>query len=593
MPVFALPLALIALTSLPMLAAIYWMRSRHHTRIVSTLSLWVDQRTPREGGRRLQRLQLPLLFLLELLALLLLTAAAAGPVLHDKRIVHRIVVVLDDSYSMRADASGGKAGTPDTADTPRDRAVQAIHEVLRDHQPFSVRFVLAGTGPQVVGDAVSTMSAVDEQLRQWHGQAPGADLYEALATARQIAPEAEVLVMTDHKPASMPAGGRVQWRAFGRSLPNIAFVNAVRQDAGAGHRVLLAVANLSAKVGRTTLTAAGKPMTLSLQPWQVRRMWFDLPADAPAFRASLGDDGLAADNRVVLLPSPRQRLRVRLAVGQPRFAAQLRRALLATGRVHLVGDHPQLRIADRAPATQPAASTADETWRLRLMIADKGPAYVGPFVYDRSHPLTRGLSLAGVVWGAAKTGEMPGAPVLAAGDVPLLTDLPLPGGRHLLRLRIVPGESTLGQTPAMPILMWNLVAWRLAHTPGLRQVNFPLGASATLALPRDVKRVRVQPPTGESREAPAVDAAVRIAADEVGVYTVTSGESGASAPAYRFAVNVLDRGESDLSGAATGRWGQWKLSAGEAWHDRHLAWVLLLLALGVLALHAVLLARHE
>ena len=42
-------------------------------------------------------------------------------------------------------------------------------------------------------------------------------------------------------------------------------------------------------------------------------------------------------------------------------------------------------------------------------------AYLGPFVIDLTHPLTEGLSLGGVVWGAGVTEQLLGTPIITAG----------------------------------------------------------------------------------------------------------------------------------------------------------------------------------
>jgi len=79
LPFFAYPLALVALAALPVLAAIYLFRHRFRRRTVSSLLLWRFRVQTSEGGAKVQRLQLPLLFFLELLALLLLAVSASGP----------------------------------------------------------------------------------------------------------------------------------------------------------------------------------------------------------------------------------------------------------------------------------------------------------------------------------------------------------------------------------------------------------------------------------------------------------------------------------------------------------------------------------
>jgi hypothetical protein len=115
-PLFTTPLAFIGLASLPALVAIYYLKSRPRKQVVSSLMLWIDPRMTHEGGVRLERLRTPLLFWLELLSLLLLTLAAAGPLLQAGNSSRPLVVVLDDSFSMLA---GGN-------DSPRQKAIQAL-----------------------------------------------------------------------------------------------------------------------------------------------------------------------------------------------------------------------------------------------------------------------------------------------------------------------------------------------------------------------------------------------------------------------------------------------------------------------------------
>ena len=79
MPFFTYPLAWIAAITLPALAAIYFLRHRFRKQSVSTLLLWQMHQESREGGRRIEKPKLPLVFFLELLVLLLLVLAATGP----------------------------------------------------------------------------------------------------------------------------------------------------------------------------------------------------------------------------------------------------------------------------------------------------------------------------------------------------------------------------------------------------------------------------------------------------------------------------------------------------------------------------------
>ena len=121
---------------------------------------------------------------------------------------------------------------------------------------------------------------------------------------------------------------------------------------------------------------------------------------------------------------------------------------------------------------------------------------------DRSHPLTEGLSLRGVIWGAGKGAALDGAPVIMAGGVPLVadTELAVPGGgsRHEVRIRVDWLLSTLLDSPDWPILIANVhrdrpVSAQIADIlidEGERRVGRPFGKH--LALTRFVSRRQIE-----------------------------------------------------------------------------------------------------
>jgi hypothetical protein len=239
-------------------------------------------------------------------------------------------------------------------------------------------------------------------------------------------------------------------------------------------------------------------------------------------------------------------------------------------------------ITDSADAP-PADS---DCWQLHLMQEKDAEAYLGPFVLERTHPLTEGLHLAGVVWAAGKGHEAPGAPVIMAGNVPLLSDAQTASGQHRLQLRLRPDLSTLPQSPAWPVLIWNLVHWRAGDMPGIRHPNLRLGEPAVLAAAPGSEHVEVSGPAGTARAMEVRARRVVIPADDVGLYEIREGNEVRS-----FGVSALNAEESDLSAAVTGRWGEWIEDEVGTPGIVHLAWLFLLLALGVLTAHLALATR--
>ncbi|MCX5682241.1 MAG: BatA domain-containing protein [Planctomycetota bacterium] len=582
--IFALPWALLGLAAIPALAAIYFLRSRSRPVPVSSHMLWMDLTRARQGGRVLKRMELPLLLVLETVALALLALAAAGPHLPTAAAARPLVIVLDDSFSMLAgdDVS------------PRNLAVCELDRVLRTEPNTSVSFILAGAEPQVLGDAVRAADVTPARLAPWRCQSQTATLDAAVALASTIAgSRARTLVLTDQAPPRDLSGGRILWRAFGEPRPNLAIVNAARQAHEGRERCLVEVANFSTEPRQAAVTlaaieggAAIAKRDVSLAPHEKAPLFFDLPAGTPAIVATLPPDGLALDNRVTLLPAAARPVRVTMMIGNPSLRKALSRAMEASGMARLVGEDADLVITDGGPL--PSPERAAFVWSLQVTVDKEAEAFVGPFVMDRTHPLAAGLELGGEIWAAAKTQPLPGPVVIAAGNTPLLTDTEHRDGRHDLRLRLSPDLSTLPGSSNWPVLVWNILNYRAANLPGTRQPNVRLGVDVKITAPAEAKAALVRSPDGTTRDTPVHDGVILAKADQCGVFEVRTG-----ADTYAFAANALAPGESDLAAATTGVWGEWLLPEDVQTDYRPIAWVAMALALACLVAHLALARQRQ
>jgi hypothetical protein len=153
-------------------------------------------------------------------------------------------------------------------------------------------------------------------------------------------------------------------------------------------------------------------------------------------------------------------------------------------------------------------------------------------------------------------------------------------------MRLRTDLSTIQESPNWPILIWNLINWRAQAAPGLRQSNIRLGSDAALTVEPGVESVVVTDPRRATRRLGVRDRAVLITADTAGLFEVTADQNK-----YAFAVNALQREESDLTAAVAGRWGDWANAVALQWDYRSVAWILSLLALGSLVIHAWLTSR--
>lgn len=579
LPLLASPWALAALAAVPALAALYWLRNTWREVPVSSLMLWLHQSEAQASGLRMRKLETPLLFFLEIAALILLALAATGPRVDTGQGRWPLVVVLDDSFSMLA---GGDESAQRLAQT-------AFERELHWGESHPIRFILAGESAVALGDTVWSWNEAQAALEGWRCRAAAGRLPEAAALASELGGEkARILVVSDHGPEHEPGEGRVEWWSFGKPRPNVAFVNAARSARDGVDRCLLEIANFEPQRRTTTLVLYGgarqeiQREQLTFDPDEIRRVTLRLPKEIAAVSAQLDEDVLVFDNNVTLVREETPAVRVAVQLKNDALRLPVEKALEATGKTAPPGETPQLFITDDLGATP----GVPETWLVQLLAEKEADPFVGPFVLDRTHPLTEGLSLAGIVWGAGKAREFAGAPVILAGGVPLVTDAETFANQHHVRVRLRPDQSTLLESPAWPILMWNLVHWRATELPGVRRANLRLGESVHVALPPGVDSVVHVPPEGSTRVLPAAAQRVTLRPEEPGLHAVEAGDAR-----HLFAVNVLRREESDLTKSVAGRWGTWTEDIATAPAIYNLTWIPLLLVLGILTLHMVVAVR--
>jgi hypothetical protein len=587
-PFLTYPLALLALAALPALAAIYLFRNRFRRRQVSSLMLWRFQLQSKTGGAKIHRLQMPLIFFIELLALLLLVTAATGPRWNLPQSARPMVVILDDSISMRAGANGK---------TPRSRGVEFLERSIKAQRPPTIRLLAAGTEPRVLGPPVHSWAEVRELLEEWTCWSPAASLGPAMILASQLGSrQANVLVISDHPPEDKQmAGGRIQWHSFGVRSDNLAFVNASRVAHGDEDRCLLEVSNFSPaqRTARLEIATGTNPVqlaTLPIGPRDRQRVVFNIPSSASVLRASLEPDALAEDNQVQLLPPVRKRVRVRVAVTNEPLAGLISRTLEATGLRSAISEDPELVIhqslaeLDRSGR---ASTLGTNAWSLRWLSGGETSAHAGPFLVDPAHPLTQGIALHGAVWAAPSVS--PGAesvPLVLSGNAPLLWAREDVHARRHISLALDPELSTVQNTPDWPILFWNLLQWRADQSPGLRENNFRLGADVLLHAAGEP--VQVTSPGGGVETIARTGAQLLLDAPLPGVYSVTMG-----AAAYSFSVNPIAPEESDLAECATGNWGSWQDAEERRFAYGSVLWIFVLAALSVMVCHLVLVTRAK
>jgi hypothetical protein len=581
MPTFAEPIALFGLTALVPLTVLYLLFRRPRVRDVSSLLLWEGLARRRTGGARLDRLRTPLSYLLECLCVVLLTLAAAAPLIVFGSLRRPLVVVLDNSLSMTARG-------PD-ATSVQETAEQALRQVLRSEP--SARYVLAGARPRA-------LPGIGAGLPAWTPSEPSADLASACALARDLGgARARILVLTDRAPEDL-LPPEVRWLAFGQQIENTGIVNAVRDR----ESLLVEVRNfgvqpaeraMSITIGESltdpaTLNAPGDPRVhaerLALAAGAHRSVRIALKAPGRVVTVALESDGLSFDDRVVLAPIDRPPLRASVRCVSVPVAAALERAIEASELARLDHLDPQIEFTDGPALATPTRwivqfHSGSEDRDVRLVTS--------PFVIDQTHPLGEGLDLEGVIWAtprdslATEPGEIP-IVVSDAGEIAV--ERRGAGEERTLRLALDPARSNILAHPSWPVLVWNALAWRDAARSGPARANALLGQVVTVRLAQD--NARLIRPNGESSALHAPGGIASIDGASPGLHRVESGDRR-----FYFAVLPIAAAESDPASASTSEHGEWSAPDEGQAGVRSLAWLAALLALATLAVHAWLLER--
>jgi hypothetical protein len=475
--------------------------------------------------------------------------------------------------------------------TFRQTAVDELKRYLKSSEPFQAAFILAGAQPTVLEDRVDNIPQAASVLDRWRCLSPIADMDRALTTAGQMADgKARILLISDHLHNTADAAGQLESWSVGRPLDNIGFLHADRLRTDDGDRCMLTIGNFSTETKTTRLKIESLDgsqtlyeQSVEIPPSEPFRMIFE-PSSGIDLAASIDDDALDTDNRVILLGPSAKPVHAAVDFKDEEVSESVHNALEAIPAARLVTESPDLLITDRTlPET-----TEPLPWTMRIISEPNAVAFMGPFITDRSHPLTDGIDLQGVIWSAAIRQGYPSIPVIAAGNTSLLEDVTDRNRAHHLRLYLNPELSTFQLSPNWPILFWNLVHWRQQQLPGLSQTNWRLGAQVEFEAPQDAMQLKLLCPDGRSVDYDPQDQTIVINADAPGVYRMDTNNG-----MYSFAVNALAADESDLQACRFGHLTPPDQSSQFWWEYRPYDWILLLVAMGLLSLHGILIFKQS
>ena len=199
---FLSPFALLMATLSVPLLLLYFLKVRRRQMRVSSLLLWAPALRDREASTFFQRLQRDPLLLLQILALLALTAALARPAVNVMgQGAKRVAIVMDGSASMKA------------TDVSPSRFVQAQRAALgllgRLGEGAEVMVIEAGVQPRVLVPFTREHDRVSSGIRSMEAHDLPNRLQEGLRTARVLVGMGFTLVATQGTAKALGAAGLV------------------------------------------------------------------------------------------------------------------------------------------------------------------------------------------------------------------------------------------------------------------------------------------------------------------------------------------------------------------------------------------------
>ena len=578
---FANPWGLLGLAALPLIVVIHLYHRRYPPLFVAGLHLWGVETHTTTAGRTRERLPITPSLICELLAALILSLVLADPRWGDVGKVVHLVVVLDNSASMSSRPPGlDEKSFRDVAVIELDRRVQRLP------RGSVVTLLRTGRRPEMLAGPAVAWDEAKRKLDDWHPALPKHDFQPTWDLAAQLAVETgQLLFLTDVVPDEKVAVPQLmEVVSVGRALENVS-ISAARWDfdsrTGKG-RVFILLTNHGQRAANVRVAGAiGEQsvfqQTISLAAGVAAPLEVEVPGGLGrlVIKTETIGDGLPLDDHIELIEPKVRTLHV--AVALPKDSP----ALKAVQRV--LRGVPDVSLSDVesaeliiAPA-QPSPPSRRELWWLGIGPFDPSDTarkaatdLIGPYILEKQNPLLDGLTLSGVVWGGVQPLKLDVAPIITAGQHPLLSRLN--GTRttaYLLNLDFA--RTNLAESPDWPILLSNLIELRRDNLPGLRRWNYRLNEEIRFRLIEDALPAATTSAADAAKTADnSNDSASRPLLlvhgnqkrplarativevpplDEAAVYTILDGDR----PLGEFAVNFYDTDESMLTGLRPGR----------------------------------------
>jgi hypothetical protein len=543
--------------------ALYILRLRRRRVEVPAVLLWTALQQDLQANVPWQRLRKHWLLLVQLLAALLLVLGVAQP-------YTRAWMYSGEAHVLVLDGSASMLST-DVSPNRFERACALAREYIQKMPSGDqAAIVLAGARPRVLCGLTYNRAELLRALRGAQPAETGANVGEALAlAAATLAPFAAstIEIFTDGgfpEPRDVDTGrARLQYHTVGTRAENAGVVAIdLREDRDAPGRFDLFVVirhnsdrarRYAVELWRGNSLADAQEVTIpprSETPVLFRQL---LPSDQPEeLRVQVDTrDALACDNAAYAVLYPVRALKV-LLVTKGNLFLETALGLDPRTTVEKVSSPPadadtkyDVVVYDNVIPNSPPAGNAVFIGRIPPWFpAVPLPVVENSLVVDwhHSHPVMRYVDLASVRVGKV-TPALPKAGTETLAEVSegaVMVSAQKPDRRWLL-ITFDVVSSDLPLRVAFPVMMLNALRWLSAPLESAERGLIPAGGLAVIPVPGERETVRVRTPDGRAVQLSVQDGAAPFEeTSRTGVYRCL--DTG-----YRFAVNLLQREETDLA----------------------------------------------
>ena len=560
---FANPNSLYLLLLIPLLLALYLLKLKRRTQIVSSCMLWDQVIEDMKANTLFQKLRKNLLLPLQIIFLVAIIFAIARPIIQKSTIVaQNSILIIDGSASMKS---------TDVGETRFQKAKQeAIKMVNELRGGGKMMIILAGPYPKIISGLTSDKISLKDSIDKLQAGDTTTDMGKVLRMALSYSKElkqSEIVILSDGAVNIDENIGSIdtplRFIKFGSNNANNAGiinieVNQEAPDTRSGLQVLVHLKNFSRLKRQSALLELylNKKLIdvrqINIEPQERRSVIFDNIKYARGYIEAVLDldDDLSVDNRAYYALNDLKPFRILMEGNGNTFLEKAIRSYSSRIEVHTgndLKDDYDLAVYDGSlPASLPDKSmiliNPGASLPYGKLLSQKNEPRV--IDWDRSHPIMRFVELSGLQIDSISNYEMPSwiKPV-AETDRGILLWAGENNGRRVV---IIPYDTHPGalnnfaMLSAFPIFIFNALEW-IAET-GKPDTQLKPGEVFSMYL-KDQQQPKVRKPNGDEVNAKIKDN-ILVFGDtgEVGIYEFTDKSKA-------FAVNLLDEAESNIQPA--------------------------------------------